>query len=87
MLCNRIAPKDPNKPVTTLKSVWESVREEAGVKFRLHDLRHWFCTKFTEAGFPEQTRPFGQTSMNRGSALNSTPIRHFSWWARENSNL
>jgi integrase len=54
-LCNRLAPKDPTKPVTSLKTAWEGVREKAGVKCRLHDLRHSFCTKLAEAGVPEGT--------------------------------
>ncbi len=52
---NRLAPADPLKPVTSLKTAWESVRTTAGVTCRLHDLRHSFCTKMAEAGVPETT--------------------------------
>jgi integrase len=52
---NRRAPIDPTLPVGSLKKAWESVRETAGVKCRLHDLRHSFCTKLAEAGVPEST--------------------------------
>ncbi len=52
---NRLRPVDGAKPVTSLKRAWESVREKAGVKCRLHDLRHTFCTKMAEAGVPEAT--------------------------------
>jgi len=52
---NRRAPTDPTLPVGSLKKAWESVRKTAGVKCRLHDLRHSFCTKLAEAGVPEST--------------------------------
>ncbi len=54
-LSNRLAVKNPLKPVTSLKTSWESTREKADVKCRLHDLRHTFCTKLAEAGVPEST--------------------------------
>jgi integrase len=54
-LCNRFALKDPTVPVRSLKTAWASVREKVGVKCRLHDLRHSFCTKMAEAGVPEGT--------------------------------
>lgn len=52
---NRLAVKDPQRPVTSLKTAWESVRDAAKVNCRLHDLRHSFCTKLAEAGVPEST--------------------------------
>jgi len=54
-LMNRLALRDPRRPVTSLKTAWESVRETAKVTCRLHDLRHSFCTKLAEAGVPEST--------------------------------
>jgi len=51
----RPAPTDPTKPTTTLKTVWGSIREKAGVECRLHDLRHTAATKMAEAGIPEST--------------------------------
>jgi integrase len=54
-LSSRLAMVDPAKPVTTLKTAWESVREATKVVCRLHDLRHSFCTKLAEAGVPEST--------------------------------
>jgi integrase len=54
-LSNRLALKDPLKPVTSLKTAWESVRTSAKVNCRLHDFRHSFCTKLAEAGVPEGT--------------------------------
>ncbi len=54
-LSNRLAFKDSMRPVTSLKTAWESVRTKAKVDCRLHDLRHSFCTKLAEAGVPEGT--------------------------------
>ena len=52
---NRTRLEDPTKPVTSLKTAWETVRTDAAVQCRLHDLRHSFCTKLGEAGVPEST--------------------------------
>jgi len=46
---NRLALVNPLRPVTSLKTAWDSVRTKAGVSCRLHDLRHTFCTKLAEA--------------------------------------
>jgi len=48
-------PEDPTRPTTTLKTAWTSLRREAGVECRLHDLRHTALTKMAEAGVPEST--------------------------------
>jgi len=48
-------PTDPTRPTTTMKTVWSSIREEAKVSCRLHDLRHTAATKMAEAGTPEST--------------------------------
>ena len=48
-------PTDPARPTTTLKTVWGSIRDEAMVSCRLHDLRHTALTKMAEAGVPEST--------------------------------
>lgn len=48
-------PTDPTRPVTTIKSAWESVRENAGVECRFHDLRHTAITKLAEEGVPDST--------------------------------
>jgi integrase len=48
-------PKDPTRPTTTLKSVWGSIRDDAKVSCRLHDLRHTAATKMAEAGTAEST--------------------------------
>ncbi len=54
-LSNRTRPVDATRPVTSLKTAWETVKTAAGVECRLHDLRHSFCTKLAEAGVPEST--------------------------------
>lgn len=48
-------PTDPTRPTSTLKTVWGSIRTEAKVPCRLHDLRHTAATKMAEAGIPEST--------------------------------
>jgi integrase len=48
-------PTDPTRPVTTIKSAWEGVRESAGVQCRFHDLRHTAITKLAEQGVPDST--------------------------------
>ncbi len=48
-------PIDPARPVTSLKTAWESTKAGTGVKCRLHDRRHTFCTKLAEADTPEST--------------------------------
>jgi integrase len=52
---NRLALKDPLRPVTSVKVAWESVRDPAKVNCKLHDLRHSFCKKLAEVGVPEGT--------------------------------
>ena len=48
-------PTDPTRPTTTLKTIWGSIRNEAKVTCRLHDLRHTAATKLAESGTPEST--------------------------------
>lgn len=48
-------PADPNRPITDISGVWDNVRKEAGVRCRIHDLRHTIATKMAEAGVPENT--------------------------------
>jgi integrase len=48
-------PIDPTRSTTTMKTVWSSIRDEANVSCRLHDLRHTAATKMAEAGTPEST--------------------------------
>jgi integrase len=48
-------PNDPTRPTTTLKTAWDSIRNDSGISCRLHDLRHTALTKMAEAGVPEST--------------------------------
>jgi len=53
---NRRRPVDPMRPVTTVKTAWESVRDAAGLSdFRFHDLRHTALTHLAELAAPEET--------------------------------
>ncbi|MCC6341321.1 MAG: site-specific integrase [Bryobacterales bacterium] len=48
-------PADPSRPITDITSGWDILRKKAGVRCRLHDLRHTAATKMAEAGVPEST--------------------------------
>jgi hypothetical protein len=48
-------PNDPTKPITDITGAWEAMRKRAGVRCRLHNLRHTAGTKMAEAGVPEST--------------------------------
>jgi hypothetical protein len=43
-------PNDPTRPITSFKTAWIKVREEAGVKGRWHDNRHTLVTELAEGG-------------------------------------
>jgi integrase len=51
--CDRTRAVDPSRPITSFKRAWDGVRNKAGVRCRLHDLRHTLCTKLAEAGVAE----------------------------------
>ena len=48
-------PSDPTRPVTTLKTAWNTVRTKAMVKGRWHDNRHTLITELAESGAGDQT--------------------------------
>jgi hypothetical protein len=48
-------PTDPTRHVTTLKTVWNSIREKAAVRGRWHDNRHTLITELAESGAGDQT--------------------------------
>lgn len=52
---NTRRPIDPTRPLTTIKTAWESVRTESKVACRFHDLRHTAITKLAEQGVPDST--------------------------------
>ena len=48
-------PKDPTRPVTTLKTAWGNLRINAEVSGRWHDNRHTLITELSENGAGDQT--------------------------------
>ncbi|MBV8829678.1 MAG: site-specific integrase [Acidobacteriaceae bacterium] len=48
-------PSDPTRPITSVKTIWKEVRKQAGVRCRLHDLRHTAATKMAEGEASEST--------------------------------
>ena len=48
-------PSDPTRPVTTLKTSWTNVRDNAEVTGRWHDNRHTMVTELAESGAGDQT--------------------------------
>ena len=43
-------PADPTRPITSFKTAWIKVRQNAGVKGRWHDNRHTLVTELAESG-------------------------------------
>ncbi len=68
-------PEDPTRPMTTLKTAWSSLRREAGVDCRLHDLRRTALAKMAEAGVPESTMPALAGHMSRAMLERYSRIR------------
>lgn len=48
-------PKDPTRPVVTLKTAWKNVKTKAAVKGRWHDNRHTLITDLAESGAGDET--------------------------------
>ena len=48
-------PNDPARPVTTLKTAWRNLRNNAEVSGRWHDNRHTLITELAERGAGDQT--------------------------------
>jgi integrase len=46
---------DPTRPISTFKTAWTNVRKKAGIRVRLHDLRHTAITKLAESGAGDET--------------------------------
>jgi integrase len=47
--------RDPTRHVTTLKTAWTNVRDNADVTGRFHDNRHTLITELAESGAGDQT--------------------------------
>ena len=48
-------PKDPTRPMVTLKTSWNNIRKKAGVSGRWHDNRHTLITDLAESGAGDET--------------------------------
>lgn len=57
-------PSDPTRPTVEIKTAWNTVRTEAKVDCRWHDLRHTACSDMNEGGVSEalQLAIFGWSS-------------------------
>lgn len=44
---------DSRRKLVNIRKAWESVRDAAGLKCRIHDLRHHACSRMAEAGISE----------------------------------
>jgi integrase len=49
------SPKDPTRPITSLKTAWKSIRKKAGLAGRWHDNRHTLITELAESGAGDET--------------------------------
>ena len=65
-------PSDPTRPVTTLKTAWNTVREKANVKGRWHDHRHTLITDLAESGAGDQT------IMDIAGHVSKSMLKHYS---------
>jgi hypothetical protein len=65
--------------VTTLKTVWNNVRKNAGVKGRWHNNRHPLITELAESGAG------GQTIMDIAGHISRQMLKHYSHirWKRK----
>ena len=73
--CDRVQPIDPTRPVTTVKSAWQSVKQAADVECRFHDLRHTAATKMAENNVPEATMKALMGHMSRAMIERYSHIR------------
>ena len=53
--CREGQPNDPTRPVTSLKTAWTKVRDQAKVIGRWHDNRHTLITDLAESGAGDET--------------------------------
>lgn len=68
-------PSDPYRHITDTKYAWSRLREETGVRCRLHDLRHTFATGLAERGVPESTMLSLMGQMSRAMLERYSHIR------------
>lgn len=68
----RPMPSDPTRPVTTLKTAWNSIRKKANVRGRWHDNRHTLITELAESGAGDET------IMQIAGHVSRQMLRHYS---------
>jgi len=66
-------PTDPTRPVTTLKTVWNKIKSDAGVKGRWHDNRHTFITDLAESGAASD-----ETIKDLAGHVSNQMLKHYS---------
>jgi integrase len=66
-------PKDPTKPMVTLKTAWKNVRAKANVKGRWHDNRHTFITCLAESG-----QAGDETISDMAGHVSKSMLKHYS---------
>lgn len=66
-------PKDPTRPVTSLKTAWKAVRTKADVQGRWHDNRHTFITDLAESG-----QASDETIRSIAGHVSPTMLKHYS---------
>jgi integrase len=69
-------PTDPTRPTTTMKTAWGSIRDEAKVTCRLHDLRHTAATKMGGGGRSREHHACAPGSHEPGDAGAILPHPH-----------
>ena len=64
-------PSDPERHATDITWGWDQLRNDTGVRCRLHGLRHTYATKLAENGVPESTMlaPLGHMSRGHAGAI------------------
>jgi integrase len=68
----RPMPFDPTRHVTSLKTAWKTIRENANVKGRWHDNRHTLITELAESGAGDET------IMQIAGHVSRQMLRHYS---------
>jgi integrase len=66
-------PKDPTRPMVTLKTAWRTVRKKTNVTGRWHDNRHTFITGLAESG-----QAGDETIRNMAGHVSKQMLKHYS---------
>jgi integrase len=71
-------PKDPTRPVVSLKTAWKNARRKAKVEGRWHDNRHTFITALAESG-----EAGDETTRDMAGHVSRQMLKHYSHIAME----